>query len=600
MTSSSNIEAYVAVFHRAADISRTNCDCISEELVVELHGIDADPRWGSGVHADLVPLLTALERSRRAKLSKHLIDSLPSAYSATVLTPSCGADKFSVTIFPILDVALKLRPAEPHTVRRIRHHDATETLFAYCPRTLIIEPTVSLGNRTLALLNTTIQEHTLPLRVKAFLDIDSILQRGQLSRRAAVDIGICTPDTAAELVARNILNIDLVQLTFWDSAHELLGRSYTNADPLLLKLSREGKRSIFATTVQHGATIDHIKTSMLRASRIKSKSEFSAIVKQHHRQTESRVRKWERKTSESSLVDDRSSGPPPVPPQPTAPPQPAAPPQPVAPPQPAPPQSAPAQAVAPAVLPFMNFPRAIRERIYRYLVVDSDPMETTTFKIRFESWPSTAGRVSGTQQYKWKYEWYALRKGAVDWLGSVPTINKFAIARANRQLATEVLPIIYGGNTFQFDNVSDLNTFLFEIDTKRSLLRNLRIRDPCGWNTGRNGYSRILFRLWTTMNLKTIEFNTLCVGSTHPPGDDRIQIRTFVEHIRPFLRRWYEVNEAGTGTRRVLDVVQFFEDRQCVQCASRSRICRHDVETQVATVSENFRGLIEEELGLQT
>ena len=143
-------------------------------------------------------------------------------------------------------------------------------------------------------------------------------------------------------------------------------------------------------------------------------------------------------------------------------------------------------------------------------------------------------------------------------------------------------------------NVSDMNTFLLEIHDMRVHLRELRVQDPCGWNTGKHDYPRVLDSLWTATNLEHISFNCLCVGSSLSQGGDRIQIKTLVDrHIIHFLRRWHEVNNGN-----VLDVVQFVGHTKCRQCEARSRSCRYGTGETVQEVSDTFKSMIAAELRL--
>ena len=237
-------------------------------------------------------------------------------------------------------------------------------------------------------------------------------------------------------------------------------------------------------------------------------------------------------------------------------------------------------------------------KIYKYAVVETDPIEVTTFKVRFGSWPTTSSRISGPVKDRRNYQWYAIRKGAVDWAGTPPSRSRFALAQLSTQIAAEVLPIIYGCNRFLFDNISDMNTFFLELGTSRQYVQKIRVQDPCGWNTGLHDYGRVLMSLWTAMNLKHISFNCLCVGTIVSPGGDRIQIDTFFKRIMPFLRHWHEENEASTGGSRVLELVQFIDHPQCIKCLGKSRICRQDIGTRSAHVYGNFRRMVAWELGL--
>lgn len=650
MSLDSNIEANMANLERAADTGHVNCEGASEELVVELHGLDAETLCGLNIHRDLYPLVGALEQRWRQKLASLLVKHFSSAHSATVLTPSCGANKFSVTLFPVLDAALKLKPNLAELCASWDHleYTAAEVApYAYCPSTLIVEPSFDLGKCTLDLLSTLVQDRGLPLTVEGFLDVNSVLLRGRLRSCQGVDIAICTPDVAAELIARSIVYVDGVELTLWDSAHRIFGQPSANVDSLFMQLSRDSRRSIFATTTARSSMIDHVKTSMLRRSRLKSESKFSATIDDRHHHPESFVREWERRTTDPSPINDQSLAPDrstiaagsatgsaiahsisqPLASQPSvsqrAAPQPPA----VQSTASATTHSTPYAIVfnnrnpsttqnptrhqtrpttptidrpsaAATITPLMGLPFEIRQQIIEYLDLDSDTIEITTFKTRLGAGPSTAARVRGPVGDRFNYRWYALRKRAVRWLSRTPTVNKFAIAQFDKQTARDLLPIIYGHNKFRFNNVSDMNTFLLEIDTNRRFIRQISVRDPCAWNTGIHDYPRVLFSLWPLTNLEYIRFNSLCVGSNVSPGGDRIQIDKLVRHIKPFLQHWHQVREGGTGRSDVLKVVKFIDDLYCYTCMAKSRVCHHGGGTAALEVSRTFKAKIARELGL--
>lgn len=195
-------------------------------------------------------------------------------------------------------------------------------------------------------------------------------------------------------------------------------------------------------------------------------------------------------------------------------------------------------------------------------------------------------------------------------LGTVRRLDPttVALARASRQIHADVIPIIYGSNTFDFGTLEHLHAFSKRIGAARAHLRHISVLHDTGLIESPR--TRNLFAMLQQMtNLQSLTLNHESLYLHALPTHGKMRIEDFVCQLKPFLHAWHQANGGSTS---VLSLVRLAKRDFCSRCGNKIEaeavICSYGCRlTQVQKtelkhlqrVSEKLKAMVAAEMGLE-
>lgn len=173
-----------------------------------------------------------------------------------------------------------------------------------------------------------------------------------------------------------------------------------------------------------------------------------------------------------------------------------------------------------------------------------------------------------------------------------PSDGTISLALASKQIAAEILPMIYGDNVFAFRTFGCMNIFLREIDRNRQHLRKLHVTDEKAYIFSQPG--KAFSGLLPASNLQQISVGAEIIGLGFRGERLRESIERFVDEFMPLMGSWRSANTDTSGSPSALDLVQVIYN--CKRCGrsmadmpptlqNRDCLCRsHDRKAERARV----------------
>lgn len=137
-----------------------------------------------------------------------------------------------------------------------------------------------------------------------------------------------------------------------------------------------------------------------------------------------------------------------------------------------------------------------------------------------------------------------------------------ALARVSKEVHADIIPIIYGSNTFDFGNLYHLHVFSQRIGAGRAHLRHISILDDIGLLTyppTRNPFATL--PQMTKLQSLTVNHESLYLHALPIPG--KMRVEDFVRQLKPFLHAWHEANKDEPSSPSVLNLVRLVKRDFC-------------------------------------
>lgn len=174
-----------------------------------------------------------------------------------------------------------------------------------------------------------------------------------------------------------------------------------------------------------------------------------------------------------------------------------------------------------------------------------------------------------------------------------PISDNLAIARVNKGIAAEVLPILYG-TTFTFINLDQLNIFLKAIKNNAKYLRDIQLAGPClhslmPWVTAED-FTKL--HAATSLRSITIPHLHLCGDrrSSSQMTAGRETIPAFVDLILPLVLQRHPTLEDGS----ILDFLKVAKSARCNWCREKKDLCLEGMNLRIAWASDEMEALFQE------
>lgn len=236
---------------------------------------------------------------------------------------------------------------------------------------------------------------------------------------------------------------------------------------------------------------------------------------------------------------------------------------------------------------FKLVPAEIRNAIYSCLLESPTPLRLIT----------VVGRSS--------YPFLASEEGDPFDVDGPRELKRLAILQVNKQVTEEVLPILYGKNTFDFDKASTMVAFLKKIGSNVQDLDKLEISGKAPWDIDTSMPRFANLDLATNLTSLTIDHRDLYAHALSAGG--KISVRDLAGQLQKFLHSWGDAREDKSKAKSVLDVVEFIEFPTC-ECGERLADCKYeDCEKRqkkvdgahLGKLSKGLRDAIAEKLGIE-
>lgn len=249
---------------------------------------------------------------------------------------------------------------------------------------------------------------------------------------------------------------------------------------------------------------------------------------------------------------------------------------------------------------FLDLPAEIRTIIYNFLVETDESIRISSF--------TGKDKIKRAVQASFHLDDASHREGieydaaAETYLGQPP--SPVMVAQVNRQISDEVLPLVYGSNTFSFTTLGDLKVFLEDIGSNRRHLRHIGL--PNNQPSLPSSAKPALSRLIGAYGLRTLSIHHgyICGKEVKDKLED------FVEDITPFMRNFHKVKSAGGRDSGALDLIQVLSTTGCETMCVKSSRCRcasyccqkgckgGAIDRHIKDVSMRVRKMLAEKLGI--
>ena len=269
--------------------------------------------------------------------------------------------------------------------------------------------------------------------------------------------------------------------------------------------------------------------------------------------------------------------------------------------------------------------------IYRYLVEEPAPIQVTTIK---RSRPRVVQKQLSDRQIERLYDWHFLphvrsdaeqqedeeeEEEEEEERDIYRLTTSFAVACVNKQIASEVDPIIYGDNAFEFQAFSQLNRFLDTFGNKVVYLNRISIVGyrPYDSSAGRTIFNKLL----PATDLHELSISHSALSMEALPDNlitPKITMQKFIQDARRFLkglrRAIINRNKTESSPSSVLDIIKIVEGGKCKFCSrgllGQAHICeeRHvgaihcndaKIESHIARVAAEVRRAVAKELWIK-
>ncbi|PPJ56961.1 hypothetical protein CBER1_00504 [Cercospora berteroae] len=242
--------------------------------------------------------------------------------------------------------------------------------------------------------------------------------------------------------------------------------------------------------------------------------------------------------------------------------------------------------------PFLDLPAEIRQMIYDECFLDERGTSISQLKRRGHAHRVVShGRLLGTSA-RWN-------GSKATWTNKPP--SALGLLTANKQIWDEVSSTIYG-NTFHFPDFKTCQTFLEQIGTMRSLLRDV-VFEPRAYQTTKA--RTVFFKLREAKRLRSLTIHFLEFASKDS-GSGGVSIATFAADCKTMMVSLHKSRKTQEDLPVVLDLVHFTS--QCSDCWLSSRGTtpwpKHDCECErlkpeYEAAQKDFRGFIADYVGIQ-
>lgn len=254
---------------------------------------------------------------------------------------------------------------------------------------------------------------------------------------------------------------------------------------------------------------------------------------------------------------------------------------------------------------FLDLPPEIRQMMYDILLEEEDPISMTTYKPVYR--PRRPCRDTFRSRRSPDHLPYRWNSAIGKWVDMPPSPAR-TLLLLNKQIYAEVVPTIYGSNTFAFDDLKDTRLFLETIGSNRKHLRRLSLDGTANSYTAKD--AKPMFKLLKhAKGLRSITFyhNTLC-----RTGYNHATIEKLVEDAEVLLQSLYISQMKAHGSTNVLDLFKVTASAdKCYECEkARGRACGRsgaskcgidscdEMPAHHAELCERIRKLIAQELGM--
>jgi hypothetical protein len=221
---------------------------------------------------------------------------------------------------------------------------------------------------------------------------------------------------------------------------------------------------------------------------------------------------------------------------------------------------------------FMDLPVELRTIIYELLLVEEELVSIVPRKSRRKGRRHVQSRLHIAPAHsglRWDKKTWDTEKGR--WADAA--IGCLALAQTNKQIAQEVLPVVYGQNTFGFESTGGMLSFLDTIGSSRQFLRHVELYRDLRYEGGCG--PKVFNSLNTAMNLRSFGICHLNICSRQGRKRGSCTLKQFLSDALPFLRMLHDSLQKRLDVDiTVLDVVKILSSVEyCDPCEDGSRAC---------------------------
>ncbi|KAK5118718.1 hypothetical protein LTR85_007924 [Meristemomyces frigidus] len=134
--------------------------------------------------------------------------------------------------------------------------------------------------------------------------------------------------------------------------------------------------------------------------------------------------------------------------------------------------------------------------------------------------------------------------------------------RISKQVASEAATTFYGNNTFEFDNIGNMEVFLTGIGSMRKHLRYLRVAQG-GYTFSKARPTFTLLKDATSLRTLTFDHNVICQRKKDVVAD----LKTSFKHLYKIQEQ--QKQDVKTGGSDVLDIIKIgWSSEKCTHCSA--------------------------------